>query len=65
MHGSAKCAVLEAMTRVYGKTENSPPPRKYKMAKDIIIIIIIKLTPYLDLLGVSKLPSASRTKTNG
>jgi len=41
------------------------PPRKYKMAKDIIIIIIIKLTPYLDLLGVSKLPSASRTKTNG
>ena len=28
-------AVLEAMTRVYGKTENSTPPRKYKMDKDI------------------------------
>jgi len=27
-------AVLEAMTRVYGKTENSTP-RKYKMDKDI------------------------------
>jgi len=47
------------------KRKIRPPPRKYKMATDIIIIIIIKLTPYLDLLGVSKLPSASRTKTNG
>jgi len=30
--------VLEAMTRVYGKTETSPPSRidrKYKMAKNI------------------------------
>jgi len=28
-------AVLEAMTRVYENTENSTPPRKYKMDKDI------------------------------
>jgi len=28
-------AVLETMTRVYEKTENSTPPRKYKMDKDI------------------------------
>ena len=34
MHGR-QYAVLEAMTRIYGKTENSTPPRKYKMDKDI------------------------------